>query len=279
MLDTYKVFTYVWLKLRKLMPSKTKETSLQIQNTVRIIEPDQEFEQLINALADREKTWADMYLQTLNKKRTSVALGSNPVSAAEHGVKMYNRPAVKAYIEYVIRQHIGEPDDSIKLLRTIQDTDLKLYMSPRQQIKRDYIEKPLKTILTELEQDLADEVDFETFYAATKKEITISLQKQKAINLEIIQLKTQMKKEGPTAVRILLGPEYLVTTMALDLNKIVADVEHGRIKKYKETKDGIEVEMYDSKDAAVELLKLSGSYVKDHTNINLNFDSADVKFE
>lgn len=257
-----------------------KETELQVQNTIRIIDGTKEFEQLIRGMDDREKLWADLYLQTLNKRRASLATGAPPTSAGDHGIKMYNKPHIKAYIEYVIKQHIGEPDDSIKLLRTIQDTDMKLYMSPRQQVKRDYIEKPLKHILAELEQDLADEVDFETFYAAAKKEITVSLLKQKAINLEITTLKIQIKKEGPLAKRILLGPEYLVTTMVLDLNKVVADVEHGRIKKYKETKDGVEIEMYDSKDAAVELLKLSGSYVKDHSrDINLSFDNADVKFE
>lgn len=258
-----------------------KLTSLTVQNTVRILGQDPTFNNLVRELSDKEKVWADLYLQTLNKKRTSELCGQKPENAAGHGIIYYNRPHVNEYINYVIRQHIGVPDDSIKLLRTIQDTDIKQYMTGRQAVKRDYYEKPLKHMLRDLEDDLTAEEDHETFNAGTRIEISRSKKRQKELAGEILKMKAAIKKEGPLAKRVLIGPEYLVTVQVLDINKICADVEYGKIKKYKETKDGnIEIELYDAKDAAVELLKLSGAYAKDHNlDINVNFDQADVKFE
>lgn len=245
------------------------------QETVKQVSIDE----LAALLDDKEKAWADRYLVRLNKSQASRDIGVAESSCGNYGVKVYNRPHVKAYVEFLLEQHIGVPDDNMRILRSMADTDLKQYMTERVLPQQDWIERPLKHLLQDLEIDLSAEQEFECMYAETKLDVTQSKKRQKELALEIAKLKTEIRKRGPLAKRIVLGETYLVKKQVLDLNKICADHENGKIKKYKETKDGIEVELYDAKDAAIQLLKIAGKYANEAPVTNFNFDNADVTFE
>lgn len=237
-------------------------------------------DQLAAAITDvKHLRWANYYLKRLNKTQASRDLGIAEVNASNYGVKCYNRPEVKAYIEYVLEQEIGVPDDNLRILRSMADTDLKQYMTERVLPQQDWIERPLKHLLQDLEIDLTAEQEYECMYAVTKLDVSQSLKRQKELTLNIVALKVEIRKKGPLAKRIVLGDTYLVKKQVLDLNKICADHENGKIKKYKETKDGIEVELYDAKDAAIQLLKIAGKYANEAPVTNFNFDNADVTFE
>lgn len=244
------------------------------------VKPILDVDQLAAAIKDpAHLRWANFYLKRLNKTQASRDLGIAEPSASNYGVKCYNRPEVKAYIEYVLEQEIGVPDDNLRILRSMADTDLKQYMTERVLPQQDWIERPLKHLLQELEIDLEAEQEYECMYAETKLDVSQSKKRQKELSLEIVKLKTEIRKRGPLAKRIVLGETYLVKKQVLDLNKICADHENGKIKKYKETKDGIEVELYDAKDAAIQLLKIAGKYANEAPVTNFNFDNADVTFE
>lgn len=243
--------------------------------------PILDVDQLAAAIEDPQHLrWANFYLKRLNKTQASRDLGKPESTASNYGVKTYNRPAVKAYIEYVLEQEIGVPDDNLRILRSMADTDLKQYMTERVLPQQDWIERPLKHLLQDLEIDLTAEQEYEVMYAETKLDVSQSKKRQKEIALNIVALKTEIRKKGPLAKRIVLGDTYLVKKQVLDLNKICADHENGKIKKYKETKDGIEVELYDAKDAAIQLLKIAGRYSEDNTRtVSINLSELPIVFE
>lgn len=245
------------------------------------VKPILDVDQLAAAIdSAKHKRWADCYLKRLNKTQASRDIGIDEVNCSNYGVKTYNRPEVKAYIEYVLEQQIGVPDDNLRILRSMADTDLKQYMTERVLPQQDWIERPLKHLLQELEIDLEAEQEFECMYAESKLDVSQSKKRQKELSLEIVKLKTEIRKRGPLAKRIVLGETYLVKKQVLDLNKICADHENGKIKKYKETKDGIEVELYDAKDAAIQLLKIAGKYSEDNARaITVNLSELPIVFE
>ncbi|RSK50086.1 terminase small subunit [Hymenobacter rigui] len=133
--------------------------------------------------------------------------------------------------------------------------------------------------LEEAIQAIKDDIDYEYEFMVRSWEVLGTseedqgkelLQHQawvKHRKLDILRHKMQLER-NPNAFRIIDGPKVKKYRMQVDLVK-VHDLQAGHmIKKVKETKYGLEVELHDARDATDKILKLNGAYAPvkvDHT--------------
>lgn len=238
------------------------------------------FEAAKKLLDDKEKAWAHLYVKVLSKSKTSAQLGLGGESPASHGCMMYARPHVNAYIQLLLNAMNAGTSENIRFIRSVRDTDLNDYLTEKQHVTSDTVKIGLGLYIEYLETELDIENQYFLEYADTKEDQTYSLQAKKRLKKEIGLCKIKLAA-NPGAFKFVQGPEYLKTEMVLDLVKIHADEEHGRIKSIKHTKEGVQIEMYSATEAAALLAKIDGSLDKNTKGIVANFDfgNAEVVFK
>ena len=117
--------------------------------------------------------------------------------------------------------------------------------------------------LFEFIQRLTEEVKFEDEFAdlagynADEMKDHVSRQAQRQRNILRYQLELN---KNPTAVKITDGPTEWRQVAELDMVKLVADKEKGKIKSLAHTPHGIKIEMYSAEAATTTMLKLHGSF-------------------
>lgn len=222
------------------------------------ISEDTEIGRLTRRLSFRQKVWADAFIKTLSKKKASMIAGCTEPNANVYGSFMYGKVEVREYIEHVVASTIGTIDDNIKFIQGIRDTNLNQYLKKVKRSKSDQIKVGLQVMIDNLKLEIAIEEDYLMEVAAEPKEITGSMHSLKFMRKQIAKYNIELR-HNPKATRIISGPEYLVDDVELDLVKLAEDHEHGLIKTFKHTKDGIQIETYSSLDAAVSLSKIQGS--------------------
>lgn len=215
-------------------------------------------------LSDREKAWANMYLRLLNKKETSLALGSPEGTASNIGCQIYSRPHVKKFIADKLREDIGSPDENVKKIQNMRDGNIANYMVPVVRVKSDLVRKSLRLIIKEieLEQEMDDELMMKFNMSEEESAIYASHAKQRAMRIAKMQIELQY---NPAATKIVAGPEYLATEYQVDISKVIADKESGIIKSFAHTPNGIKIEMPSPLEAAQMLARINGSFEKDNT--------------
>lgn len=120
---------------------------------------------------------------------------------------------------------------------------------------------------------LNQEIDFEEEFAGVagftvkEKRSHIFLQNQRRRDILRLQLELQ---RNPKATRIINGPTEWVEVAELDLVKLAADKEKGKIKSFAHTQYGVKVEMYGADSAITNILKIHGSYAPEKIQVNTN---------
>lgn len=211
-------------------------------------------------LSNKEQLFADAYLVSLNKNAASLVSGSPEVSARQQGYDMYNRPHVKAYIEAKLRERTITAEETIKLISDTATASVTDYFVPVMVERVPRIEVPLSQVIADREEYVSREMEFLDRVGYTETQYDDFIERLAAVRNEILRLKIELER-NPSAARIIDGPPELVEEMQLDINKLVADKEKGRVKKVKRLKDGtLEVEMYSADDAQDKLMRLHGKY-------------------
>lgn len=221
------------------------------------IPDDSEIAKFTRPLSFRQKAWADAFIKTLNKKKASLLIGCSDEGASSYGCMMWDKPAVREYIEYLVTAAIGSVDDNIKLVQSIRDARMGDYLKRVKVTRSDLIKVPLSKVIAEHREEL--EMEGEWLWELTDpKMITASMQKLASLRLGIKKMELELKYK-PKATRIVHGPTYLTDDIELDLVKLAEDKEHGLIKALKTTKEGVQVELYSSLEAANTLARIQGA--------------------
>jgi phage terminase small subunit len=223
-------------------------------------------EELLQALTADQLLWIDAYFKLLNKYKASAYIGIPHAEARAHGNKMYRTAAVAEYICALMEDVVGDPAENIRLIQNIRDANISDYFIEVPRIKSNIINKPLGEIIDELKLQLDIENQYYLDYADTDMEIAQALRRINTLKRQICKLELQLK-QNPAATRVMAGPDYVTTEMELDLAKVAQDKEFGKIKSFKQTKDGYQIELYSAMDAANSLARIQGSFAKDNEQL------------
>lgn len=214
-------------------------------------------------LNDQEQMFADSYIVVPQKVRAAKEAGYSEVNARQIGYEIYNRPHVKAYIEKRLSDLTISKGETIKLVSDIASSNLTDYLTKRIELHIPKVKRGLQFLIDELQYNI--EIEREFIKIAELKTDELKLSEAKIISMErdIIRFDIELNK-NPNAFRIVDGEPSLIEVMDLDLSAIAFDKERGKIKSFKYTKDGIQVEGYSALDAAEKLLKVHGAFEKDN---------------
>lgn len=121
------------------------------------------------------------------------------------------------------------------------------------------VEITIAEYIDRLNQEIDFEEEFATVagYNAKERKVHNTLQAQRRRN--VIREQLELKK-NPSATRIVNGPTEWMEVAELDLVKLSADKEKGKIKSFAHTQYGVKVEMYGADSAITNILKIHGSF-------------------
>lgn len=213
-------------------------------------------------LTDKEMIFAEAYLVCLNKAEAARQAGCPAKAAKEQGYEMYNRPHVKAYITEKLKERVSSAEEVVKMISDTAGSSLTDYYVPVQVVKYRKKKIGLQLIIDKKQAEFDFEDKFALRVNLTGDELSDHVRSQKHRKREIIRLKLELE-DNPKATRI-IDIEELVTEMQLDINKLVADKERGKVKKIKYGMAGLEVEMLDQAAARESLMKMHGQFEKDN---------------
>jgi len=232
-------------------------------------------------LLDTERAFAENYVISLRKDLAAIAAGYSPATAKQYGYEVYNKPHVKAYIESLLDERTISAKETLKLISDTAQGNISDYMNPVQKLKIQQVKKGLQEIIDQLQYEIEIEQEFlQLAPDLTKEEKERSDGIIRHKELEIVRFDIELQK-NPNAYRIVDGDPELVDEIELDLHAIAKDKQHGKIKSFKHTKDGVQVEMYPADSAQEKMARIHGLFEKDNdqskTVIQINIDDKDSK--
>lgn len=217
----------------------------------------------MDSLKDNERVFAENYVISLRKDLSAIAAGFSAHTAKVIGHQVYNRPHVKAYIEELLDANTIGAKETLKLMSDVTQSNMSDYMNEVEYLDIPKVRKGLQGVIDQLQYEIEIEQDFlQLAENLSKEEKEHSQAIIRSHELEITRYSIELEK-NPSAYRIVDGDPVLKKEMRLDLYAIAKDKERGRIKSYKMTKDGVQVELQ-SPAVAVELAKVHGLYEKDN---------------
>ncbi len=229
--------------------------------------------------SDSERVYCENYVISLSKTKAAEAMGSESKDPGIIGWQVYQRPQVKAYIEQLLDESTIGAKETLKLISDTTQSNMSDYMHEVEYMDIPKVKKGLQAVIDQLQYEIEIEQEFlQLAENLSKEERERSQSIIRSHELEITRYSIELEK-NPVAYRIVDGDPVLKKEMRLDLYAIAKDKERGRIKSYKMTKDGVQVELQ-TPSVAVELAKIHGLYEKDNDqkkdeiNIIVNQDDA-----
>ena len=153
--------------------------------------------------------------------------------------------------------------EALKLVSDIARGNLGDYFVTKKVQRSSPVQKSLKTVIAEAEAARQFEIEFAEIAGYTPDEMEAHKSDIAFRKREIDRMKLELKK-NPKATRIVNGPTEIVEDVELDMAKLVADKERGRIKSISPTEHGLKVELYSADTALTNVLKVHGAFEKDN---------------
>ena len=215
--------------------------------------------------------FVDEYLVDFNKTRAAIRAGYSPKAARNLGYETYKNPLVKAKIDEKIKELAINAEETTKLIMDIARGNLGDYFVTKKAEYTPKIEVPLAEIIKQIEDDIKFEEEYATYadFRADNADGTPGRDRRKhqalIVNLQNNLLRCKMELEkNPKATRIINGKTVLIDRPELDIAKLVADKERGRIKSVTPTEFGLKVELYAADNALMNIAKMQGLYAADN---------------
>lgn len=215
------------------------------------------------ALTDKQIRFCEEYIVSLNATQSAIKAGYSENTAAEIGYENLRKPHIREFIDKKLSEMALSSTETAKLITDIAKGSLNDYFVVKKVEKRPRIEVGLSEII----KSIQDEIEFETEYSSLVNlqddELKRHLEHQEQRKKEIIRLGLELRK-NPFATRIIDGPAEWVEVAELDMVKLVADKERGRIKSIAPGQYGLKVEMYAADAALRDVAKIHGLFEKDN---------------
>ncbi|SMC52679.1 terminase small subunit [Pedobacter nyackensis] len=208
-------------------------------------------------LTDKQKRFCEEYLKDFNGTRSAIAAGYSENTAAVISAENLTKPNIKEYLNERLDALSMEAGEVTKRITNLARGNMSDYMSTRQVPYTPEIKVGLNVLISRLRT----EIEFEDNYALQinmgEDELEKHMADQEGRRRKIIRYKLELEL-NPYSTRIIDGETVMIDEVYLDLAKIVQDKERGIIKSFKNTKDGIQVELYAADAALGQMAKIRG---------------------
>jgi phage terminase small subunit len=218
-------------------------------------------------LNDKQLRFCLEYVKDFNATAAARRSGYSETTAYSIGWENLRKPEIKAKIGELLKELSMQPEEIKKRLSDMGRGDIGDYIIVRTVPYTPKIKKGLQ----ELIDALKIEIDFEDNYAMEaalrKKELDDHEKGQQARRRQMIRYKLELKN-NPQAFRIVNGEPQLIEQAELDIVAISRDKEKGKIKSFRQTKDGIQVELYPADAALANLARVYAMFT-DKTEVDV----------
>lgn len=213
-----------------------------------------------NTLNIKQETFCIEYCKDFNAAAAARRSGYSEKTAYNIGWENLRKRAIQDRIAELLNEQSMKPDEVKKRLSDIARGDMGDYIIA---VPTPYTPK-VKIGLEELIHRLRNEIDFEDNYALQvdlkEKELEKHMKAQEQRRRMIIRYKLELES-NPAAYRVVDGETTLVDQPQLDIIALSRDKEKGKIKSFKQTKDGVQVELYPADNALANMAKVYALFV------------------
>lgn len=222
-------------------------------------------------LTDRQKLFCDEYTKDLNATQAAIRAGYSEDSARQIGSENLSKPYLASEIKRLLILKKLSKEETEKLVSDIAHSNISNYLKP---VKR-YIQPDISVTIPEAIAIIEAEIEDEDYYVAGAgiDDYDLDEDELKKIGYEQTYRRKQIAKlrieyqRNPLATKKMQGPVQEIEEMELDLVKLAADKEKGKIKSWKMGKHGLEVELFSADAALRDLLKIHGSYAPEKQEV------------
>lgn len=219
-------------------------------------------------LTDKEKRFCQEYIIDFNGTQAAIRAGYSSKTAYAIACEMLQKPKIRTVIDKRLVELSLSAEESQKLVSDIARGSLNDYFVIRKVERIPRIQVALRVVIDNLKEQIA----FEKEYLETAEKEIVVLSKEEIgmheaviqrMEKELIRYQVELRR-NPTATRIIDGPVEWVDVAELDMPKLVADKEKGKIKSIAPGQFGMKVEMYPADAALTNLLRIHGKFAKDN---------------
>lgn len=232
------------------------------------------------ALTQKEQRFCDEYLVDFNQTQAAIRSGYSKKTAGVIGWENLRKPKIRAVIDKKLQELSLSAEETKKMLSDMAQSKLNDYFVIRKVEHIPRIEISLKDHIKTLQEEIDFEEDFASQAGYDEDEAKAHVRQQHYRKRQILRYQLTLKK-NPKAKIVVNGPSEWIEVAELDMVKLVADKERGKIKSITPGQFGMKVELYDAKDALVNVAKTHGLFEKDNeqrkpeVNIPMNDDQVD----
>jgi phage terminase small subunit len=215
----------------------------------------------------RQQRFIEAFCVSGNCTQAAKEAGYSPEYAYSIGSRLSKNVEIRAAIDERLAQYSITAALATKLNSEIAQTRLNDFFTVRP-VQGYEMEEHYLSVLIERKQDeiafikeFARDNEIELFaeFAPTDTGKRLSAAQQ-----QLLELQLELQAHGPDATKLVPGKPVIQFRADLDLVKLAAAKEGGRLKSYSVGKEGMKVEMY-AADAAIDrAARMHGLYEKDN---------------
>jgi phage terminase small subunit len=218
------------------------------------------------ALTHKQIRFCEEYLVDFNRTQAAIRAGYSRKTAKVIGSENLTKPDIKAEIEKKLESVSLSAAETRKLLSDMARSSLNDYFTIRKVERTPRIEITLLKHIQQLEEEFRFEEEFASLAGYDEDELKAHTRNQNSRKRTILRYNLELKK-NPKATIIVHGPTEWVEVAELDMVKLVADKEKGKIKSISPGQFGAKVELFSADSALVNVARTHGLFEKDNAQL------------
>lgn len=218
------------------------------------------------ALKLKQQRFCEEYIKDFNATQAAIRSGYSKKTAHSIGSENLRKPELQEYIKKLLEQSCLSADETKKILSDISRSSLNDYFTIKKVERTPRIEIPLSHHIKQLEEAIELEEEFALQANYSKEELNMHAMDMQYRKRTILRHQLELKK-NPKAKIIVDGPTEWVEVAELDMVKLVADKERGRIKSINPGQFGTKIELMGADGALTNIARIHGLFEKDNDQL------------
>ncbi len=219
-------------------------------------------------LTNKQIQFCREYLVDFNGAQAAIRAGYAVKSARVTACNILKSEKVDAYLKKLLKDAELGPEETAKLISDIARGSLNDYFTTRTIEFTPKIRKPVAELIREIEAEIEFEEDYALEAELSDDELALHAAHQALRQRSIVRYRLLLKR-NPNATEIVDGPTELKEIPELDMAKLVADKERGKIKSITPGQFGTKVELYSADTALTNLAKIHGLFAAEKVDANV----------
>lgn len=218
-------------------------------------------------LTNKQRAFCDEYLIDLNGTQAAIRAGYSIKTACAIGWENLRKPDIRNFINAKLTERSLSADETTKLITDIARGNLGDYFVTRVVEHTPKLTRPLKDVIEDFKKEISFEEEFLSIANYSKVEEVSKERMIGEMKRGLLRMQLELK-HNPSATKIVNGETVLAEVVELDMKKLVADKERGRIKSITPGEFGVKVEIHDAHTALTNIARMHGLFEKDNKQLN-----------